>query len=53
VSWRKTGGPWFGNQLMTLTLHGRSARLRLEHARAEAEGGGSRLVTVEETSLDK
>ncbi|MET9442868.1 alkaline phosphatase D family protein [Streptomyces sp. NPDC006610] len=53
VSWRKTGGPWFGNQLMTLTLHGRSARLRLEHARAEAEGDGSRLVTVEETSLDK
>ncbi|GAA4083197.1 MULTISPECIES: alkaline phosphatase D family protein [Streptomyces] len=31
--WRKTGGPWFGNQLMTLTLHGRSARLRLDRAR--------------------
>ena len=22
VSWRRTGGPWFGNQLMTLTLRG-------------------------------
>lgn len=34
VNWRKTGGPWFGNQLMTLTLRGRSAGLRLEQARA-------------------
>ncbi|MER7202088.1 alkaline phosphatase family protein, partial [Streptomyces sp. NPDC000188] len=32
VSWRKTGGPWFGNQLMTLTLRGRAARLRLQEA---------------------
>ncbi|MFB6553095.1 alkaline phosphatase D family protein [Streptomyces sp. NPDC056405] len=38
VGWRKTGGPWFGNQLMTLTLRGRSARLRLEQARAEGDG---------------
>ncbi|MFE4249609.1 alkaline phosphatase D family protein [Streptomyces sp. NPDC056910] len=34
VSWRKTGGPWFGNQLMTLTLRGRTARLRLQQAQA-------------------
>ncbi|MDT7844662.1 alkaline phosphatase D family protein [Streptomyces justiciae] len=33
VDWRRTGGPWFGNQLMTLTMRGRSARLRLEQAR--------------------
>jgi hypothetical protein len=46
VHWRKDGGPWFGNQLMTLTLRGRSARLRLEQARA---GGG--LTTVEESDL--
>ncbi|MGW3866166.1 alkaline phosphatase D family protein [Streptomyces sp. NPDC005047] len=39
VSWRKTGGPWFGNQLMTLTLRGRSARLRLEQARTDRRGG--------------
>ncbi|MFG2962099.1 alkaline phosphatase D family protein [Streptomyces sp. NPDC048288] len=46
VTWRKRGGPWFGNQLMTLTLHGRSARLRLERARRD---GG--LETVEESAL--
>ncbi|WP_149183360.1 alkaline phosphatase D family protein [Streptomyces sp. TRM49041] len=41
--WARTGGPWFGNQLMTLTLHGRSARLRLEQARR-----GGVLVTAHE-----
>ncbi|MGI5454426.1 alkaline phosphatase D family protein [Streptomyces sp. CA-249302] len=46
VKWRKTGGPWFGNQLMTLTLRGRSARLRLEQAQAD-----STLKTVEESAL--
>jgi hypothetical protein len=46
VDWRRTGGPWFGNQLMTLALHGRSARLRLERARPD---GG--LATVEESGL--
>ncbi|MEV6999517.1 alkaline phosphatase D family protein [Streptomyces sp. NPDC093982] len=60
VDWRRTGGPWFGNQLMTLTLRGRSARLRLEQARAvrgagaEGAGGrgaGARLRTVAESEL--
>ncbi|MFH8803425.1 alkaline phosphatase D family protein [Streptomyces sp. NPDC017936] len=46
VDWRKTGGPWYGNQLMTLTVRGRSVRLRLEQARAE---GG--LAAVEESDL--
>ncbi|MEU3616515.1 alkaline phosphatase D family protein [Streptomyces sp. NPDC006872] len=46
VDWRKTGGPWFGNQLMSLTLHGRSARLRLEQARADGV-----LATVQESDL--
>ncbi|MFJ9346104.1 alkaline phosphatase D family protein [Streptomyces sp. NPDC101237] len=46
VTWRKKGGPWFGNQLMTLTLHGRSARLRLERARR-----GGTLETLEESTL--
>ncbi|MFD7303368.1 alkaline phosphatase D family protein [Streptomyces pharetrae] len=50
VDWRKTGGPWFGNQLMTLTMRGRSAALRLEQARAR-RGGGGRLTTVEESVL--
>lgn len=50
LEWRRTGGPWFGNQLMTLTLRGRSASLRV--ARARPDGTGSaRLTTVEEFSL--
>lgn len=48
VSWRRTGGPWFGNQLMFLTLRGRSARLRLEQARGD---GG--LTTVTESDLTR
>ncbi|MFD5584243.1 alkaline phosphatase D family protein [Streptomyces sp. NPDC127063] len=36
VRWRKKGGPWFGNQLMTLTMRGRSARLRLERTGKDA-----------------
>ncbi|MCZ4515194.1 alkaline phosphatase D family protein [Streptomyces sp. ActVer] len=50
VDWRKTGGPWFGNQLMTLTLRGRSARLRLDQARQE-RGGPARLRTIVESEL--
>ncbi|MGW7405653.1 alkaline phosphatase D family protein [Streptomyces sp. NPDC054833] len=46
VDWRRTGGPWFGNQLMSLTLQGCSARLRLERARRDGS-----LRTVEESSL--
>ncbi|WP_172638927.1 hypothetical protein [Streptomyces tailanensis] len=42
--------PWFGNQLMTLTLHGRSARLRLDQARARRDGK-ARLETVAESVL--
>ncbi|MFE4059902.1 hypothetical protein ACFXP3_27025, partial [Streptomyces sp. NPDC059096] len=64
VSWRRTGGPWFGNQLMTLTLRGRAAGLVLERARAGRAGGGragggragdgraaAELVVVEERAL--
>ncbi|MER6343839.1 alkaline phosphatase D family protein [Streptomyces sp. NPDC001595] len=50
VDWRRTAGPWFGNQLMTLTLQGRSALLRLEHAGAKGDGP-ARLTTVEESVL--
>ncbi|MFE5406068.1 alkaline phosphatase D family protein [Streptomyces sp. NPDC056580] len=46
VNWRKQGGPWFGNQLMTLTLRGRSARLRLERTTSDAT-----LRTVHESAL--
>ena len=52
VDWRRAGGPWFGNQLMTLTLRGRSASLRLEQAQAGRGGAGSaRLNTVAESAL--
>lgn len=36
LSWDRTGGPWFGNHLMTLALHGRSARLALDRADSTA-----------------
>ncbi|MCT4352900.1 alkaline phosphatase family protein [Streptomyces sp. Je 1-79] len=48
IDWRRTGGPWFGNQLMTLTLHARSARLTLAQARRDG-----RLKTVDERRLDR
>ncbi|WAP55753.1 alkaline phosphatase D family protein [Streptomyces sp. S465] len=46
LRWRKTGGPWFGNQLMTLTLRGRTAHLRLDQAQSDPSGAGARLVTA-------
>ncbi|MFI0979140.1 alkaline phosphatase D family protein [Streptomyces sp. NPDC021093] len=55
LKWRRTGGPWFGNQLMTLTLRGRSAQLRLDQAqrpRGSRQGDGkARLVTAMTTNL--
>ncbi|WP_328871051.1 alkaline phosphatase family protein [Streptomyces sp. NBC_00287] len=50
IDWRRTGGPWFGNQLMTLVMHGRSASLKLEQARP-VKGGGARLRKVAESEL--
>lgn len=32
VRWRKLGGPWFGNHLMTLSITGRHAELALDRA---------------------
>ncbi|MGY4915138.1 alkaline phosphatase D family protein [Streptomyces sp. 900116325] len=49
IRWRKTGGPWFGNQLMTLTLYGRNAALTLVQAREKATG--AQLETVLEQTL--
>ncbi|MEQ8144088.1 alkaline phosphatase D family protein [Streptomyces sp. OP7] len=51
VGWRRTGGPWFGNQLMTLATRGRSAVLRLEHA--QQEQAGVRLRRVMERQLSR
>ncbi|MEE1939809.1 alkaline phosphatase D family protein [Streptomyces sp. TRM 70361] len=51
VDWRRTGGPWFGNQLMTLALHGRRARLRLDRTHDGGEDGGPVLETVLDREL--
>ncbi|WP_405394851.1 alkaline phosphatase D family protein [Streptomyces gougerotii] len=50
VTWRRSGGPWFGNQLMTLTLKGRRADLHLDQARPGR--GPGRLERVREGRLD-
>ncbi|MCC0579654.1 alkaline phosphatase D family protein [Streptomyces californicus] len=49
VEWGREGGPWFGNQLMTLTLRGRNAALTLVQATAGAQG--AQLEAVLERSL--
>ncbi|MFD3456744.1 alkaline phosphatase D family protein [Streptomyces sp. NPDC058691] len=49
LKWSRLGGPWFGNQLMTLTLRGRTARLRLDQTRAKEPK--ARLETVLDTRL--
>ena len=51
VHWDRTGGPWFGNQLMTLDLRGRAAHLRLEQARLTKRDTNARLVAVDEREL--
>ncbi|WP_406140267.1 alkaline phosphatase D family protein [Streptomyces sp. NBC_01089] len=61
VGWRRgrdgSGGPWFGNQLMTLDLLGRSSRLRLTQARGDGKGSGNRNESGKgsrlETVLDR
>lgn len=49
VIWDRTGGPWFGNQLMTLTLLGRKSALTLVQATAGKQG--AQLEAVLERSL--
>ncbi|RCH69366.1 alkaline phosphatase family protein [Streptomyces sp. SDr-06] len=53
LDWRRAGGPWFGNQLMTLTLQGRSAQLRLDQARRASRWriGPVQLTTVVDRPL--
>jgi hypothetical protein len=50
ASWKVTGGPWFGNGIATLTLDGRSARVRFERSRLDHRGLPD-LVTVHEERL--
>ncbi|MGW6721242.1 alkaline phosphatase D family protein [Streptomyces sp. NPDC054995] len=49
VTWGRAGGPWFGNQLMTLTLLGRKSALTLVQAKASNQG--AQLEAVLERSL--
>ncbi|MFI1929855.1 alkaline phosphatase D family protein [Streptomyces sp. NPDC020330] len=49
VIWHRAGGPWFGNQLMTLALHGRKSALTLVQAKASKQG--DQLDVVLERSL--
>ncbi|MEV0745774.1 alkaline phosphatase D family protein [Streptomyces sp. NPDC050273] len=47
IRWHRTDGPWFGNQLMTLTLSGRKAALSLVQAKSRRTG------TVLELAFDR
>ncbi|MFE9859870.1 alkaline phosphatase D family protein [Streptomyces sp. NPDC005780] len=47
MQWHRTDGPWFGNQLMTLTLSGRKAALSLVQAKSRRTG------TVLELAFDR
>ena len=51
LGWRKFGGPWFGNQFMTLTLANRTAKLRLHQVRSGRSGGEPRMTVPFETVL--
>jgi hypothetical protein len=47
IRWRATGaGPWFDNQVATLTIEGGRIDMRLEKALPGENGGGSRLESV-------
>jgi PhoD-like phosphatase len=49
IDWRLTAGPWFFNQIATLELEGRQARMRLE--RAVAREGTARLEPLMEQTF--
>ncbi|MFD6420183.1 alkaline phosphatase D family protein [Streptomyces sp. NPDC060194] len=53
ITWRRSGGPWFGNQLMTLTVDGRTARLSLDQAQPgeKADRSDARLETMYDERL--
>jgi hypothetical protein len=49
IRWRLTGGgPWFDNQVATLTVDGRRLDLRLEKTIPQDTGGGRLETTVEQ-----
>ena len=50
LEWNRLCGPYFGDQIATLTLAGRSARVRIEKAGADPHEDGN-LATVAELVL--
>jgi hypothetical protein len=52
LDWSKLAGPFYGNEIATLTLDGRSAQLVIERARAD-DTGSARLRQVVELSLSR
>jgi hypothetical protein len=51
IRWRFTEGPYFDNQVATLTLEDRTATLKLEKTEGEPESDSRRLETVFERRL--
>ena len=45
LDWSKLAGPFYGNEIATLTLHGRAAELVIERARVD-DTGTARLRPV-------
>ena len=50
LDWSRLAGPFYGNEIATLTLDGRAARLVIERARVDADGA-ARLQPVVELPL--
>ncbi|WP_328970613.1 alkaline phosphatase D family protein [Streptomyces sp. NBC_00239] len=53
LAWRRTSGPWFANQLMTLTLTARTAHLRLDQAHSPTGRGPDRRPAHLLPALDR
>lgn len=51
LTWRKLGGPWFGNQFMILTLANRTASLRLHQVRHRRGAADPHVTIPFETAL--
>ena len=50
LEWKRLCGPYFGDQIATLTMDGRSARVRFEQAGADPQEDGN-LTTVSDLPL--
>jgi hypothetical protein len=50
LSWSRVAGPYYGNEIATLTLDGRSARVVVEQASID-RAGTARLTPVVELPL--